>query len=180
VRSALTTNAKAWRNLTQAQIAAWNTEAASMSTSPENGTSGKMTGLQLFVQQNCVLALTGQPATTAPLASASFAGLGTLALNITNTGGTIKIVFTATGTQPAYALVRACPPQSAGVSICSNWRILGLLPTPTSGAIDITSLFVAKFGAPAVGKKLFIQVGEVVGGTEAIPSQFEAVVPATG
>jgi hypothetical protein len=178
VRQTLSQLAGQFRTLTQDQIAAWNTTANSLSTTPEGGTSGKMTGLQLFVQQNAVLKMTGQAAVTAPLSKPAFAGLGSLALVITNAAGTVSIKFTATGTQPTYALVRACAPQSAGVSICNAFRLLGALPAAASGSIDITALYVAKFGAPAANTKLFIQVTEVQGGSESLPNQFEGLVPA--
>jgi hypothetical protein len=44
VRQSLSTQAKIWRTLTQAQIAAWNTTAAAQQTTPEDGQSGRMTG----------------------------------------------------------------------------------------------------------------------------------------
>ena len=66
VRQSLSTQAKIWRTLTQAQIAAWNTAAAAQQTTPEDGQSGRMTGLQLFVQVNTVATLTGQATVTSP------------------------------------------------------------------------------------------------------------------
>jgi hypothetical protein len=51
---------------TQAQIAAWNTAAAAQQTTPEDGQSGRMTGLQLFVQVNTVATLTGQATVSSP------------------------------------------------------------------------------------------------------------------
>ena len=106
-------------------------------------------------------------------------GLPAITLTLTNTAVfPAALEPTTAGTMPAKALVKACKPQSAGVSICKSWRTLGLCPAVVSGAADITALFTAKFGAPAAGKKLFIQVEEMAGYSEEIPSQYEGVVPA--
>jgi len=179
-RQALSNQAKKWRTLTQAQIAAWNTTAGAQQTTPEDGQSGRMTGLQLFIQVNTVALLTGQPTVSDPPGAVMPVGLPAITLTIANTAGVISIKLATAGTMPAIALVKACPPQSAGVSVCDKWRILGLCPAVTSGAADITALFTAKFGAPKAGTKLFIQVEEVAGYTEEIPSQYEGVVPAAG
>ena len=71
----------------------------------------------------------------------------------------------------------ACPPQSAGVSICKNWRVLGTLPAAAAGVIDLTALFVAVFGAPIAGQKLFLKVQELAGANVGLGQQFEGVVP---
>ena len=65
-RQSFSNQAKTWRTLTQAQIAAWNTAAAAQQTTPEDGQSGKMTGLQLFIQVNTIAILTGQATVTSP------------------------------------------------------------------------------------------------------------------
>jgi len=178
VRQALSLQAKKWRTLTQAQIAAWNTAAADQQTTPEDGQSGRKTGLQLFIQVNTIALLTGQATVSDPPTAVMPVGLPAITLALANTAEVVSIKLATAGTMPAKALVKACKPQSAGISICNNWRTLGLCPAVTGGAADITALFTAKFGAPPVGTKLFIQVEEVAGYIEEIPSQYEGIVPA--
>ena len=36
--------------------------------------------------------------------------------------------------------------------------MIGMVPAPQTGAANITSLYTAAFGAPVVGKRLFVQV----------------------
>ncbi|MEI6782394.1 MAG: hypothetical protein WCQ21_15905 [Verrucomicrobiota bacterium] len=55
--------------------------------------------------------------------------------------------------------------------------MIGMVPAPQTGAANITSLYAAAFGAPAVGKRLFVQVYQVQDGWESIPDTFTAVVP---
>ena len=92
----------------------------------------------------------------------------------------VSIKFTTAGDMPATTIVRACPPQSPGVSVCNNWRVLGLAPAAAAGAVDVTALFTAKFGAPKAGQKLFFQLQEVAGAYTTIPTQYEGLVPAAG
>ena len=49
---------------------------------------------------------------------------------------------------------------------------------PAAGSADITSLYVAEFGAVPVGKRLFVQASTMVDGFESLPRQFQARVPA--
>jgi len=43
------------------------------------------------------------------------------------------------------------------------------------GAADITGFYMARFGAPTVGKKVYIRVNQVVDGWESLP--LSAIVP---
>jgi hypothetical protein len=42
----------------------------------------------------------------------------------------------------------------------------------------ITGIYKARFGVPPVGKKVFVQVNQVVDGWESLPVTFWAIVPA--
>jgi hypothetical protein len=53
-----------------------------------------------------------------------------------------------------------------------------MCPTPVQGSADITNLYVARFGAPPAGKKVYIQVNQFVDGREDLPVTFSAIVPA--
>ena len=45
--------------------------------------------------------------------------------------------------------------------------------------MDITSAYTGRFGAPAVGKRVFVSVNANVNGYEGIPLVFSARVPAS-
>ena len=63
--------------------------------------------------------------------------------------------------------------------LCPDVRELGACPAAQSGVVDITSLYVAKFGAPGVGKKIFVQAYQTKNGWEDQPVQFSGIVPAS-
>jgi len=57
-------------------------------------------------------------------------------------------------------------------------RILGTCPAPVAGAADITGLYTARFGVPAVESKVFVVANQYVDGYEDLGTEFTAVVPA--
>ena len=57
--------------------------------------------------------------------------------------------------------------------------ILGMCPTPAQGSSDITSLYVARFGIPSVGSRVFVKANLVTDGWQGIASLFSEVVPAS-
>ncbi len=49
-----------------------------------------------------------------------------------------------------------------------------------TGSANITALYTAAYGAPVVGKRLFVQVYQMVDGWESMPITYSALVPASG
>ena len=54
--------------------------------------------------------------------------------------------------------VRASKPQSAGRGACTDLVTIGPLPIANAGVSDLTALYRARFGAPPLGSKVFINV----------------------
>ena len=62
-----------------------------------------------------------------------------------------------------------------------KWRTgawLGLLPAPARGESDITEMYVAKYGEPEPGKKVFIRIRGQRNGWEGGDKDLSEVVPA--
>ena len=70
-------------------------------------------------------------------------------------------------------------PSSAGCESCTNFREIGALPTASNGSADITTLYVAKFGAPAPGSKVYVEAYQMSLGWTDQPVQFVGIVPAS-
>ena len=68
-------------------------------------------------------------------------------------------------------------PVSAGRETYGDFRVLGICPAPVQGSADITSLYTSRYGVPPSGKKVFVQVNQVVDGWEEVPVTFSAIVP---
>ena len=54
---------------------------------------------------------------------------------------------------------------------------IGTCPAPVLGSSDITALYTAKYGVPAVGSKVFVHVNQFADGFQTIPTGFNAIVP---
>jgi len=60
-----------------------------------------------------------------------------------------------------------------------DYALLGVMPDPDGGLCDITDLFAAKYGAPPVGKRIFIQTLHQIDGWQDRPKTVSARVLAS-
>src|ERR1039457_7483750 len=93
----------------------------------------------------------------APPAAPQFPAVAPQGLVITNTDGVVAVKLTCPTNPGQNTVLRARPPQNSAVRACRNFRIIGTCPAPAQGSADITSLYVAEFGAVPIGKRLFVQ-----------------------
>ena len=177
VRDLLAQQSRRFDSLTDAQQDAWNVAADGYKSTPTLGQSGPLTGLQLFTRINCKLGLLGQDLVDVPPTAPQFPGLAPQGLVITNTAGVIAVKVTCPTNPGENTVLRASPPQNSAVRACRNFRIIGLCPAPADGSADITSLYVAEFGAVPAGKRLFVRASTMVNGFEILPREFQARVP---
>jgi hypothetical protein len=178
VRANLTSVGHRFRTLTTAQQDAWDTAARRYQTRSRLGQSGPMTGYQLFAKINCVLAQMGQDQVDAPPGPPNPPAVAPQGLVITNSGGVIALKLTCPTNPGQGTIVRASAPQSSGVRAVPQTRILGTCPAPAAGSADITSLYTARFGAPAAGDRIFVQANTMADGWEGPRLTFTALVPA--
>jgi hypothetical protein len=176
-RAHLLTASKAWDTITANQRAAWWAAAANVQTRSRLGMSGQITGNQLFVKVNVSRLTIGGTILETPPADATFSPLPVTALVITNTGGTIALSLTTTDAPPDGTMLRAAPPVKAGVNRCPGLNVLGTLDSPVANAINITSVYTAAFGVPAVGRKVFVAVNSNINGWQDLPVVLSATVP---
>jgi hypothetical protein len=62
--------------------------------------------------------------------------------------------------------------------VCRKFARIGLLQSPKAGMSDITRQYVAKYGVPAVAKKVFIRIQQMKGYLSNVVYTTSAVVPA--
>jgi len=179
VRRNLAEQTRRFGELTDAQRAAWNAAAATYRSHPRQGQSGPLTGLHLFVRVNCKLAIFGLEPLNMPPPPPVFPELAPQDLVITNTAGVIAIRLVCPAGPGNNTVLRASPPQSAGVGTCRQFRIIGICPAPVAGFADITALYTACFGVPSVGRRIFLRASTMVSGFESLPRQYSARVPAS-
>jgi hypothetical protein len=130
VRDNLSRVAARWRALEEAQRAAWIAAAKDVMSNPRLNQSGNLSGFQLFTKINCVLAQFGQDHVDAPPEQPQFPDLAPQGLVITNTEGTVAVKLTCPTSPGTNTIVRAAKPISQGRETCSDYRIIGMCPTP--------------------------------------------------
>ena len=74
-------------------------------------------------------------------------------------------------------MVSSWHPCNAGVMVWKKFVRIGLLPAPTGGMCDITRQYVANYGVPPVGKKIFLRIQQMNDSMGSIVQVLSAVVP---
>ena len=166
-----------WRTLTEKQRAAWIVFAADHRSRPNLNQSGRLTGCQLYVRINDNLAFLGLPPMDDPPQRPEFDANPVGDLVITNSGSVLALKLAVPAPPTPYMLVWATRPTSAGVSFPGRFVFIGLLPDPVAGFSDITGLYVARYGLPPEGSRVFIQTLQQINGWRELPTRVTAVVP---
>jgi hypothetical protein len=167
-----------WGTVTDDQRLAWGITAKGRRTRAVLGISGPISPYLLFVKINSRLAAIGMPMVPDPPAPPKFHGNPVVKLIVTNTRGAIAVKLQVSGQPVQYIVVLGAKPQSPGVSYVDHFTILGLLPDPDRGVSDITDDYVAKYGVPRVGSRIFIETIQQINGWQDLPKRTSALVPA--
>ena len=165
-----------WGTITDEQRLAWNTVASRRRTQSVLGRSGPISGYLLCVAINTNLAAIGLPLTADPAPPPTFPSNPVGPLTATRTGGTVSLQLEVSGSPAPYIIVLGAKPKGPGISYVDHYTILGVLPMPQGGFSDITSLYVAKYGVPRVGQRIFIQTIQQINGWRNIPKPTRALV----
>ena len=179
IRSAFGRVVSRWRGLTEDQRAAWAIPAQDVYSRPRLAQSGRLSGYLLFIKVNSTLAYQGQPLLVTPPERPRFDANPVGALVVTNTGGAPDLKLSVPSAPAAPVLVLATGPRSAGVTFAKHFVILGVLPAAEAGYSNITDLYVARYGQPTAGMRIFIRTRQVFNGWEDVPKQTTAIVPKT-
>lgn len=168
IRAAFSAFSAGFRALTQAQIDAWNS-ASGFTFSDVFGRQKVISGKALYVRLNQNLFNAGEGAIADPPLAGSVDGIVTLSIGTADISSTdLLLTFTATPTAAdVIHLVEATGNLSAGVSRPrrSDFRVIGLLPVGTATGADMYPNWLAKFGAPVAGAKVFIRLTPINKGT---------------
>jgi hypothetical protein len=167
-----------WGTLTDEQFAAWDAAGRKRRTRAVLGRSSQLPGYLVAVSVNAHLAMIGQPMVPEPPPIPAFQANPVLGLTITNTAGGVALKLQLSRRPGQYVLVFGARPQGPGVTYVAHYRFLGVLPDEDSELVDITSLYVAKFGEPPAGKRVFIQTVQQLNGWRDQPKTISARVPA--
>ena len=169
--------APAWsRVLTQAQREAWNVAGPKVQ-SKTRLSSGPLTGQQLFQGLNSARFRIAAKMLLTPPVPVIFEPSVVGRLTLTNGEGGVRLLLNVTGPVTEDIMVFGQAPCSAGRMKRRNVAYLGLLPAPQDGMSDITDLYVARYGEPRPGEKVFIVTRQQKDGWEGDDYETNEIVP---
>jgi hypothetical protein len=166
-----------WGRLTEAQRAAWNGTASGSRTRTRLNQSGPLSGYLLFIKINCSLAAVGLEMVMDPPNVPEFGVNPVGELIISNSEGLIALRLGVSAKPGQQIVVSGSKPRSPGRTREDHLTILGLLDAPVRGMCDITELYVAKYGVPPAGSRVFIRTVQQINGWQDRPKLMNAVVP---
>lgn len=159
VRSRLGGLSQAWRGLTEAQRAGWNGAVGSYSKTDIFGDIRNPSGINLFQRLNNNLLTIGQSQIDdAPQPSEVFtSALGAFSIELTTP--TYEIEFDTAVPADVNVKVFATPGLSPGkASVAAQFRLIDTPVGAAATSFDISAGYIAKFGVPPVGSKVFVKV----------------------
>jgi len=168
-----------WGTLSDEQFAAWDAVGRKRRTRAVLGKSSALPGYLVSVSVNAHLAMLGLPMVPDPPPIPVFPDNPAVRLTITNTGGAVSLKLQLSRKPGQYVLVFGARPQGPGVSYVDHYTLLGVLPDEDSEVVDITDLYVARFGEPPAGKRIFIQTLQQINGWRDRPMTTNARVLAS-
>ncbi len=174
-RARMTTNAAAWRTITDAQRAGWSDLGSQISRSDSLGQTYTLNGFGAYTSVNNNLLDAGDAALTDAPAIITPADL--LTVTVTLTAASFSIAYTATPLATGVRLfIFVSPQQSAGRKFNGDYRLLSVTAAAAASPNNALAAYTAKFGVPVVGNRIFISLQTYKGGFKGSPFNVSQVV----
>jgi hypothetical protein len=174
-RARMTTNAAAWRGLTDAQRAGWLDLGLSISRTDSLGQSYTLNGFMAYCSVNNNKLDAGDSAVSDAPAIVTPADL--ISATVTLSAAAFSVAYTATPLGAAVRLQAFVSPQrSAGVKFNGDYRLLTTSAAAAASPLVLTTLYTAKFGVPVVGNRIFLSLVTYSGGFKGSPFNVSQVV----
>jgi hypothetical protein len=178
VRGGFAYYSRGWRTLlTEAGRQLWNAAGAKVPTARKLNQSGFCTGQQHWMAVNVSQFRVGEPTLWTPPDPVVFGPHPVAGLSLTNAENGVRLLLNVIGPITEKIMVFGQAPCSAGRSKRRNVSYLGLLPAPIDGLADITALYVARYGEPKPGEKVFIVTRQQKNGWESPDHVTSEIVP---
>jgi len=150
----MTTNAAAWRTLTDAQRSGWGSLSLMISRTDSLGQTYTLNGFAAYCSVNNNKLDAGDATVSDAPAIVTPADLATA--TITLTAASFSIAYTATPLPASTRLFIFCSPQrSAGVTFNGDYRLISVTAAAAASPAVILTAYTAKFGVPVVGNRIF-------------------------
>ena len=164
-------------NLTEPQRQRWGQAALTAPSHPSLGQYSHLSGQQLCVKINSTLRCVGQPPLDEPPAPVVFGPnpVGDLVIVNDEEGGVRLLLNVGPATEDIMLFGEA--PCSTGRMKPRRVNYLALVGPTTNGQCDITAPYVARFGQPGPGQKVFVVTCQQKNGWKAQDHLASAIVP---
>lgn len=174
-RARMTTNAAAWRALTDAQRAGWLSLGAAISRTDSLGQTYKLNGFMAYCSVNNNKLDAGDAAVSDAPAIVTPADL--ITVTVTLTAVAFSVAYTATPLAAGNRLfIWVSPQRSAGRKFNGDYRLLTVTAAAAASPANILAAYTAKFGVPVVGNRIFVNLETYAGGFKGSPFSVAQVV----
>lgn len=159
-RNRLSTYSQNFRALGASAIAAWNTAVANFTNTDIFGDIKTPAGINLYTRLNMNLDLAGQSAITTPPVPAGADPVIITGVTSDVSSSLFTIASAAAAVPAGHTLIIEATPQlSPGKSfVKSEFRVIDTAAAAATFPIAAGSAYIAKFGAPIAGQKVFCRV----------------------
>lgn len=182
VRGRLTARSKAWAGLTESQRNAWDSAAASAAWTQTDsfGNPFQLSGEQLYLKLNLVIASVGASAISSPPTKATFNDITLGALTATAGTPSLSLAFTGTLGGNDYLVVEASPQVSAGIMSSKSVSFKQIAEYQGASPANLLSDYTGFFGTLVAGNKIWLRVKQVneLTGEEVVRGTVSAIVGA--
>ena len=174
-RARLSTNAAAWRALTDLQRAGWESLGTEMGRTDSLGQSYTLNGFGAYCSVNANNLAGGNAAVSA--APALVTPSAPLTVVITLTAAAFSLAYTPTPLAAGNRLfVFASPQRSPGRSFENDYRLIQVTAAAAASPADIFTAYTVRLGIPIVGNRVFLQMQIYAGGFLSGPLVTSAIV----
>lgn len=175
VRARLSTNAIAWKALTDEQRAGWESLGSQMSRTDSLGQSYTLNGFSAYCSVNNNKLAAGDAVVSAAPAITSPTNIVTATITLTASDFSIAYTATPLGTG-VRLMVFASPQRNAGRSFEADYRLILVTSAAAASPQDIESQYIARLGTPVAGNRIFLSFVAYLGGFTSGPFNVSQVV----
>lgn len=174
-RARLTTNAAAWRDLTDAQRAGWLSLGLLITRTDSLGQTYDLNGFLAYCSVNNNKLDAGDAAVADAPAIVTPADL--LTATVTLTAVAFSVAYTATPLAAGNRLfIFASPQRSAGTKFNGDYRLIAVTAAAAASPANILAAYTARLGVPVVGNRIFLSLQTYEGGFKGSPFGVSQVV----
>jgi len=161
VKASFANLVSAWKNLSAANQQAWEDMAPQYPYTDRLGETKKYTGQQLYIKLNQNLNVIGASTISSPLVPQTFSAISVDTLDMVLTAGTLTngtLVLSVEGAATESVIVEVTTALSGGITKPAKGlfrQVLVNTDASTSTDYDFTSEYIALYGSPELGARIF-------------------------